>query len=50
MYPELTNTIQQLQHQSISEERKITLQSLIDFVQQKTDEGKDINCNSHDFI
>ncbi|MGI9652102.1 protein-tyrosine-phosphatase [Chryseobacterium sp. RLHN22] len=43
MYPELTNTIQQLQHQSISEERKITLQSLIDFVQQKTDEGKDIN-------
>ncbi|MCJ8154144.1 protein-tyrosine-phosphatase [Chryseobacterium sp. SSA4.19] len=43
MYPELTNTIQQLQHQSISEERKITLQSLIDFVQQKMDEGKDIN-------
>ncbi|UQB69372.1 protein-tyrosine-phosphatase [Epilithonimonas zeae] len=45
MYPELTNTIQQLQHQSISEERKITLQPLIDFVQQKMDEGKDININ-----
>ena len=45
MYSELINTIQQLQHQSISEERKITLQSLIDFVQQKTDEGKDINLN-----
>jgi len=45
MYSELINTIQQLQHQSISEERKITLQPLIDFVQQKTDEGKDINLN-----
>ncbi|MFC4163561.1 protein-tyrosine-phosphatase [Epilithonimonas zeae] len=45
MYSELINTIEQLQYQSISEERKITLQSLIDFVQQKTDEGKDINLN-----
>lgn len=45
MYSELTNTIEQLQHQSISEERKITLQPLIDFVQQKMDEGKDININ-----
>ncbi|MDM1556136.1 protein-tyrosine-phosphatase [Chryseobacterium indologenes] len=45
MYSELTNTIEQLQHQSISEERKITLQPLIDFVQQKMDVGKDININ-----
>jgi len=46
MYSELINTtIQQLQYQSISEERKITLQPLIDFLQQKTDEGKDINLN-----
>lgn len=45
MYSELTNTIEQLQHQSISEERKIILQPLIDFVQQKMDEGKDININ-----
>lgn len=35
MYSELTNTIEQLQHQSISEERKIILQPLIDFVQKK---------------
>lgn len=45
MYSELTNTIEQLQHQNIDEERKITLQPLIDFVQQKMDEGKDININ-----
>lgn len=45
MYSELTKTIEKLQHQSISEERKITLQPLIDFVQQKMDEEKDININ-----
>lgn len=28
MYSELTNTIEQLQHQNIDEERKITLQLL----------------------
>lgn len=45
MYSTLKNTIEKLQYQSISEERKITLQPLIDFIQQKTNDGKDINLN-----
>lgn len=45
MYVTLKNTIEKLQYKSISEERKITLQPLIDFIQQKTNDGKDINLN-----
>ena len=45
MYSSLKNTIEKLQYKSISEERKITLQPLIDFIQQKTNDGKDINLN-----
>ena len=45
MYSSLKNIIEKLQYKSISEERKITLQPLIDFIQQKTNDGKDINLN-----
>jgi len=45
MYLTLKNIIEKLQYKSISEERKITLQPLIDFIQQKTNDGKDINLN-----
>ncbi|WP_312079229.1 protein-tyrosine-phosphatase [Chryseobacterium sp.] len=45
MYSTLKNIIEKLQYKSISEERKITLQPLIDFIQQKTNDGKDINLN-----
>ena len=36
MYSALSKTIEQVQKQNISEERKTILQPLIDFVQQKT--------------
>lgn len=45
MYSSLKNTIEKLQYKSISEERKITLQPLIDFIQRKTNDGKDIKLN-----
>ncbi|OPC74796.1 protein-tyrosine-phosphatase [Elizabethkingia miricola] len=45
MYSALSNTIEQLQLQSISEERKTTLQPLIDFVRQKANNGQGINLN-----
>ncbi|SEM42874.1 arsenate reductase [Chryseobacterium taichungense] len=45
MYSALINTIEQLQFQNISEERKTTLQPLIDFIQEKTDKGENININ-----
>ncbi|WP_312900127.1 protein-tyrosine-phosphatase [Chryseobacterium taichungense] len=45
MYSALINTIEQLQSQKISEERKTTLQLLIDFIQEKTDKGENININ-----
>ena len=45
MYQTLSKTIEQLQLQNISEERKATLQPLIDFVQQKTTIKEQININ-----
>ncbi|WP_113662393.1 arsenate-mycothiol transferase ArsC [Pedobacter nanyangensis] len=45
MYQTLSKTIEQLQLQNISEERKATLQPLIDFVQQKTTSKEQININ-----
>ncbi|EJG02239.1 protein tyrosine phosphatase [Flavobacterium sp. F52] len=45
MYSVLIKTIEQLQLQNISEERKVILQPLIDFVQQKINDKQDININ-----
>lgn len=45
MYQTLSKTIEQLVPQNISEERKTTLQPLIDFVQQKTNSKQEININ-----
>lgn len=45
MYSELSKTIEQLKIQKISEERKITLQPLIDFVQLKLDHQEQVNIN-----
>ncbi|HBR12693.1 MAG TPA: protein-tyrosine-phosphatase [Chryseobacterium sp.] len=45
MYPTLSETIEQLPLQNISEERKTILQPLIDFVQQKVNDRQDININ-----
>lgn len=45
MYQTLSKTIEQLQLQNISEERKATLQPLIDFVQQKTNSKEQISIN-----
>lgn len=45
MYQPLSKTIDQLQLQNISEQRKKTLQPLIDFVQQKTTSKEQININ-----
>ncbi|MDN4028889.1 protein-tyrosine-phosphatase [Chryseobacterium gambrini] len=46
MYKNLTNTIGTvISVQHISEERKATLQPLIDFVQQKTDNKQEVNIN-----
>lgn len=45
MYPTLSKTIEQLPLQNISEERKSTLQPLIDFVQQKVNIRQEININ-----
>ena len=45
MYSALSKTIEQVQKQNISEERKTILQPLIDFVQQKTVHKQEININ-----
>ncbi|KXH81596.1 arsenate-mycothiol transferase ArsC [Chryseobacterium kwangjuense] len=45
MYQTLFKTIGQLKRQNISEERKATLQPLIDFVQQKTNSKEQISIN-----
>ena len=46
MYKKLAETINTItSFQNISEERKATLQQLIDFVQQKTDNKQEININ-----
>ena len=46
MYPTLSDTIQKLKWEKINnEERKSTLQALIDFIQLKTDNKQQININ-----
>lgn len=45
LYSALSKTIEQLQTDSISEERKILLQPLIDFVQQKVNAKQNVNIN-----
>lgn len=46
MYPTLFNTIQNLKQEPINcDERKIILQPLIDFIQQKVNRQKEINLN-----
>jgi len=45
MYSALLKTIEQVQKQNISEERKTILQPLIDFVQRKTAYKQEININ-----
>jgi len=46
MFSTLSNTIEQLKPENISEERKTLLQPLIDFVQQKADNHQAVNINS----
>lgn len=45
MYQEIVKVISELKKNHISETRKEALQPLIDFVQEKTNEGKEININ-----
>ncbi|AZB08322.1 protein-tyrosine-phosphatase [Chryseobacterium sp. G0162] len=45
MYSALAKTIEKIATKKINEERKTTLKPLIDFIQQKVDDKKDININ-----
>ncbi|KAB1231245.1 arsenate-mycothiol transferase ArsC [Chryseobacterium viscerum] len=45
MYQKLVNTIQSLQWENIDADRKGVLEPLISFIQQKVDEGKEVNIN-----
>lgn len=45
MYSALAKTIEKIATKKINEERKTTLKLLIDFIQQKVDDKKDININ-----
>jgi len=45
MYSALAKTIEKIASKKINEERKTTLKPLIDFIQQKVDDKKDININ-----
>lgn len=45
LFPEIENTISTLNFKSISEKRKIVLQPLIDFIQRKSNEQKEIRLN-----
>lgn len=45
MYRELLNTVQSLQWENIGLHRKEILEPLISFIQQKVNEGKEINLN-----
>jgi len=45
MYPKLSETVKRLENHAISAERKITLASLIDFIQKKVDKNKEIRIN-----
>lgn len=45
LFPQLAATIEKAMAQHISERRKEVLEPLIDYIQGKVDEGKDINLN-----
>ena len=45
LFPEIENVINTLNFDSISEERKIVLQPLIDYIQSKASSGKEIRLN-----
>src|SRR5690554_2089930 len=45
VFSELENTIKELNLRSISAERRVILQPLIDFVQAKTDKGNEVHVN-----
>lgn len=45
LLPELEKTLDQVKSLNISEERKETLKVLIDYIQSKIDQGKEINLN-----
>ncbi|SHH79289.1 arsenate reductase [Chryseobacterium oranimense] len=45
MYPKLLETIELLKNQEINEDRKATLAPLVDFIQKKLEEKKDVNIN-----
>lgn len=45
LFPEIESTIKELTLQSISVERKVVLQLLIDFIQVKVSKGKEIRIN-----
>ncbi|KFF00713.1 protein tyrosine phosphatase [Chryseobacterium formosense] len=45
MYSALAKTIEKIASKKINEERKTALKPLIDFIQQKVDDKKDININ-----
>lgn len=45
MYQELLNTVQSLKWENIDSDRKEILEPLITFIQQKVNEGKEINLN-----
>lgn len=45
MYQELVNTVQSLKWENTDTARKEILQPLISFIQQKTDNGKEVNLN-----
>jgi arsenate reductase len=45
LFPEIENVIKTLNFESISEERKIDLQPLVDFIQKKTNNGEEIRLN-----
>ncbi|WP_312079211.1 protein-tyrosine-phosphatase [Chryseobacterium sp.] len=45
MYPKLLQTIELLKNQEISEDRKSTLASLVDFIQKRLEEQKEVSIN-----
>lgn len=45
LFPDIAKTIQDLKPEDISEERKILLQSLVDYIQTKVREGGEIRLN-----
>lgn len=45
MYPKLLQTIELLKNQEISEDRKSTLASLVDFIQKRLEEQKEVTIN-----